>query len=148
MYHCRECQAEIFPTPNQVKHANLVCSSCRSAYEKAWRRRRNEEGRHVVSGKMPREYHRAYDRVYFLDESNRQRRNALMRKYTKDPTLRVRHIARWKVTRAVKSGRLVKQPCEVCGLTAVQAHHDDYSKPLDVRWLCITHHAKAEGGKS
>jgi hypothetical protein len=38
------------------------------------------------------------------------------------------------------SGRLIRQPCEVCGRSQVVAHHDDYAKPLEVRWLCISHH--------
>lgn len=42
---------------------------------------------------------------------------------------------------AIQSGKLVRQPCEVCGKTSyVDAHHDDYSRPLDVRWLCRSHH--------
>lgn len=45
------------------------------------------------------------------------------------------------VSTAIRDGRLQRQPCEVCGDTA-QAHHDDYSKPLDVRWLCVKHHAE------
>lgn len=45
------------------------------------------------------------------------------------------------VFHAVKEGRLVRQPCEVCGSARqVQAHHDDYSKPLDVHWFCQGHH--------
>ena len=49
--------------------------------------------------------------------------------------------ARSAVRRAVKSGGLVRKPCEVCGTTEkVEAHHEDYSKPLDVRWLCFAHH--------
>ena len=45
------------------------------------------------------------------------------------------------VANALREGRLVRQPCEVCGRAeAVQAHHDDYSKPLDVHWLCMDHH--------
>jgi hypothetical protein len=35
---------------------------------------------------------------------------------------------------------LVPQPCEVCGATKVEKHHPDYSKPLEVRWLCREHH--------
>jgi hypothetical protein len=41
---------------------------------------------------------------------------------------------------AIRSGVLVVKPCEDCGKDA-QAHHDDYSKPLDVRWLCVKHHS-------
>ncbi len=38
---------------------------------------------------------------------------------------------------AVRDGRLTRQPCEVCGSTTrIHKHHDDYSKPLEVRWLC------------
>lgn len=47
--------------------------------------------------------------------------------------------ARAAVSSAIRSGRLLPQPCEVCGLKA-EAHHSDYSRPLDVRWLCPSHH--------
>ncbi len=50
--------------------------------------------------------------------------------------------ARDCVSNAIRSGHLIKQPCEVCGGLKVQAHHEDYSKPLDVNWLCIKHHNK------
>jgi len=46
------------------------------------------------------------------------------------------------VGNALRDGRLFRKPCEVCGSLKVQAHHDDYSKPLDVRWLCVAHHAE------
>jgi ribosomal protein S27AE len=52
-----------------------------------------------------------------------------------------RRAARVAVGKAVNAGRLVKQPCESCGNVKAQAHHDDYSKPLEVRWLCTPCHA-------
>jgi hypothetical protein len=39
----------------------------------------------------------------------------------------------------MRDNHLVRKPCEVCGEKA-EAHHDDYAKPLDVRWLCFKHH--------
>ena len=59
-------------------------------------------------------------------------------KYRKNhPEIRKAHIA---ATNAIHAGKILKQPCEVCGENNSQAHHDDYSKPLIVRWLCVKHH--------
>jgi hypothetical protein len=50
-------------------------------------------------------------------------------------------IVRNKVKRAIESGKLVRLPCEVCDSTSrVVAHHEDYTKPLQVKWLCTLHH--------
>ena len=39
--------------------------------------------------------------------------------------------------------KLKKLPCQVCGTTKhIHGHHEDYSKPLDVMWLCAKHHAQ------
>ena len=61
-----------------------------------------------------------------------------------------KHAARCAVRDAVKFGALHRPSvCEDCGEVAkVQAHHSDYLRPLDVRWLCISCHIvvdKAEG---
>ncbi len=51
--------------------------------------------------------------------------------------------ARGKVKEAIKQGLLKRQPCEACGhIGRNHAHHDDYGKPLDVRWLCPVHHGE------
>lgn len=44
------------------------------------------------------------------------------------------------MARALKTGRLARRPCEKCGCERVQAHHPNYSKPFEVRWLCQKHH--------
>lgn len=44
------------------------------------------------------------------------------------------------VSRALRTGELTPKPCEVCGESRVDAHHDDYDEPLAVRWLCRRHH--------
>lgn len=54
----------------------------------------------------------------------------------------IKRKAQHAVGNAIRDGKLARQPCEVCGEANAHAHHDDYSKPLDVRWLCTTHHAE------
>ncbi len=49
--------------------------------------------------------------------------------------------AQTAVGNALRDGKIERQPCEECGETRrVHAHHDDYSRPLVVRWLCPLHH--------
>lgn len=46
-----------------------------------------------------------------------------------------RRISGKAVRAALHSGALTKQGC-ACGDVQAEAHHDDYSKPLEVRWFC------------
>lgn len=51
--------------------------------------------------------------------------------------IKARKITFW----AIKSGKLLREPCEVCGsISKIHAHHEDYSEPLEVVWLCKKHH--------
>ena len=56
--------------------------------------------------------------------------------------LEPRYQAHLAVQRALMSGALEKQACEVCGAAKVDAHHDRYDEPLNVRWLCRCHYVK------
>lgn len=47
--------------------------------------------------------------------------------------------ARQVLNRAIRCGQVVRENCEICGEIA-EAHHADYAKPLEVRWLCKVHH--------
>ncbi len=51
-----------------------------------------------------------------------------------------RDNVRVKTYHAIRNGILIRKPCEKCGELKVEAHHDDYNKTFDVRWLCIKHH--------
>ena len=57
------------------------------------------------------------------------------------------HAAHNAVEAALANKSLVRKPCEVCGAIRVDAHHDDYSKPLDIRWLCRSHHLQHHRSK-
>ena len=60
------------------------------------------------------------------------------RRYYKANSLKARCRILFKT--AVESGKLRREPCEVCGNGKTHGHHDDYSNPLVVRWLCHKHH--------
>jgi protein-arginine kinase activator protein McsA len=74
--------------------------------------------------------------------ANRDRHNATTAAYVQRN--REKDAAKSAVWQAKRRGQLEQQPCEVCGSEDSQAHHDDYTRRLDVRWLCPTHHALAD----
>ena len=76
----------------------------------------------------------------FLAEQAEKRR---LKRYHSEALVKLR--CRQATHRAIRAGVLVKQPWEVCGEVKVDAHHDDYSQPLAIRWLCGKHHAEHHG---
>jgi hypothetical protein len=44
-------------------------------------------------------------------------------------------------------GKIARWPCQVCGTEPAEMHHDDYDKPLEIRWLCRHHHLEHELNK-
>ncbi len=71
----------------------------------------------------------------------RDKRRYSQEHYARYPEKRAARVA---VGNAVRDGRLIKQPCEVCADPKSEAHHPDYAKPMDVRWLCLPHHREAD----
>lgn len=85
------------------------------------------------------EQKREYDYKRTRQEKRRQDRKANHQRWAVRYPEKYR--AHYLVRAAIRDGRLFKKPCENCGSTErVQAHHEDYWKPLDVRWLCFRCH--------
>lgn len=105
-----------------------ICARCkRAAYMRAWYASKTFEERQAMRQGRDLELARKRDRERYARMKN-------------DPSFAARRIAVAALNDAVRSGRITRQACEVCGAPA-QAHHDDYAKPLEVRWLCTEHHA-------
>lgn len=53
---------------------------------------------------------------------------------------RLKAIARSYLHVYVKRGKVRHLPCSVCNTFPSEAHHPDYTKPLEVIWYCREHH--------
>lgn len=134
---CRRCQ-KLLPLSDYYPHSRMadghlnVCRSCVKA--------RVMQHRELNLDRI-----REYDR----NRPNARHRNDAKRAYT--ITYRSLHQERYHahvaVTNAVRDGKLVKQPCIICNAANAEAHHHDYSKPLDVTWLCPVHHRRLHNDK-
>lgn len=51
-----------------------------------------------------------------------------------------KYIAQGRSRYAIRSGKIKRLPCEVCGSEKSHGHHDDYLKPFELRFLCARHH--------
>lgn len=69
------------------------------------------------------------------------RRRLAWARYAAKPEARIKIKARNKVKHLCRVGKMVRGDCEQCGTPKAHAHHEDYSKPLDVRWLCALCHS-------
>ena len=80
-----------------------------------------------------REYHKQWR------EKNSTKRAEKAKEYRiKNPDKTKAH---YSVNNRIYRGLIKKQPCEKCGsIENINAHHDNYTKPLEVRWLCCTCH--------
>lgn len=116
-----------------------ICKGCHRANVKANREANADYYREFDRARATLPHRVAAREAYAATPEGRAAGNRAKRSYLdRNPVKRAAHIA---VGNALRDGELKRQPCEVCGAMA-QAHHDDYSKPLDVRWLCTKHHAE------
>lgn len=84
-----------------------------------------------------------YERNRFKDPIRKKNILQYAKNARKRNPLKIR--ARNIIDKMIVSGVLKRLPCEICGDKNSQAHHYDYSKPLDVTWLCFKHHREAHG---
>ena len=123
---CVQCGAEKAPTEFYRKAVNRLgnkCKECHKAQVRAYQ---------VAN----RDYYRQIDKVRAMLPHRIAARQKWEAKYPE------RNRARRIVQNEVKAGRLVGLPCLICGGDS-EAHHPDYSAPLDVVWLCRLHHKQA-----
>ena len=134
---CFKC-SRVLPISEYYTHPDMSdghlgkCKDCARADARETRRNRTD-------------YYREYDRQRAKLRKRRDQTNATARRRHKAyPEKTAAHNA---VTRAIRKGSLARPgQCSNCGVECKpNAHHDDYSKPLDVRWLCRRCHGILHG---
>lgn len=65
----------------------------------------------------------------------------------KNPDEIIKLKCRWEYGNLVKLGKIKRRPCIICGNKKTDGHHEDYTKPKEVIWLCRLHHNQYHLGK-
>ena len=150
---CPGCRREFsidYFTPTRVRARNYTCRSCEAGKARRARRNWSLEKRVrslqvVVSWREANpEKQRASARRW--KQEHPEQAQAHSRKWTQRNRDRMRNALRanWLVKTEIRAGRMIRSTtCEVCGAAGLtEAAHSNYSRPLDVRWLCVTCHRK------
>lgn len=149
MKNCRDCKRDL-PLDMFYRHRQMAdghLNKCKECVKKRVSEHREDNVDRV----------RAYDRERGQDpvrkkrvisnyrkrvstEDGRRQEWERKRLYSRRDKLKktVRAITR----RAITGGLILPKPCERCGNEDVQAHHEDYTKPLEIVWLCKLCHGQ------
>ncbi|KKM01344.1 hypothetical protein LCGC14_1795370 [marine sediment metagenome] len=118
---CREEKPieEYYRNKSRPSGRGFWCKECCKGYERLPHRK----GRHAKwrGSSKGIERTRQYNQEHYAEEKPKNQ--------TRSATKRL-----------VKLGVIKKMPCGICGDGNSQAHHPDYTQPLEVVWLCQSHH--------
>jgi hypothetical protein len=138
---CRNCLIEK-PLFDFYKHNKMLdghlnkCKDCVKLRVNNHRAENVEAARKYDKTRNSKPHRVAARKLYIQTKEGKEAKKRAQQNYAKRyPLTYAAHIV---TSNAIKNGRLIKQNnCSVCESNIkVEAHHDDYTKPLDVRWLC------------
>jgi len=135
MKFCKWCQTEKpldqFHFAKKMADGHLnKCKSCCYEWQKQYRL--------TDAGKAVRKKEKQYPKNKIRYKKSEKGKLAAARyKRPKD-----REAAKNAVRYALRTGKLIRKPCEVCGSKLSEAHHPSYEREhrLIVKWLCRHHH--------
>lgn len=123
---CARCKKRKYTNSFYKSYAGKFasyCHKCHSIRSEDWRLSHLEQSREA-SRKANKKYRRRYTKS--------------IKKYCKNNP--EKRYAKEVIHSLIRTGKIVKEPCSICGNLEVHAHHPDYSKPKSIIWLCPIHH--------
>jgi hypothetical protein len=144
---CKKC-GKHRSSKNFYKNNKVTCRFCIIEYNKEYQKKYRKDFADKRSEYSKRYREKNKDRIteYYKEwysANGRKRSSVYMEKITEwqenNPEKR---DAAYQVNLEVSRGNIVRPTvCSECGQERkVVGHHDDYTKPLDVRWLCYSCH--------
>lgn len=148
---CSKCKKnkqndEFFKDKRTTSGFYSSCKSCHvlacKEYKKSWREKNrlkirayNKEYRILFFSRHP---------DYMREQYKKHRHKFDYRKYRYGTEQDFKYNARLTLRKAVKRGLIIKPvKCSIDNLDCkgrIEAHHEDYNKPLEVKWVCKRHH--------
>ena len=145
MKACKTCKVEQ-PLGDFYKHAAMsdghlnICKECTKDRVKSYREANIDRIREYDKARDSWPHRVAARREYIQTPAGKRARQRASLKYRERDV--DRYEAKVKVGNAVRAGKLIRpEQCSECSSThRIEAHHDDYNQPLNVRWLCSKCH--------
>jgi hypothetical protein len=150
MKRCNKCgqekpRSKFYKDRHNPDGLGLKCKACVDASMRSWRARNPDRHRSYVAAyaaKHPERVKASYERWKKRHPDRaKEKFAAWVARYPEHAKARLAYM------NALRSGKLVRPSrCSECGAEAkrIEGHHDDYSRPLEIRWLCKRCHVKAD----
>ena len=123
------------PTGAAGVAAAMICYRCRQ--------QKPAEAFYKTMPTKCKECQKAQMKAHYREPEYKRRNAEYQRERLQDAEKHAKHIARRTLGNAVRLGKVFKPDiCLACGSDEnVEAHHEDYSRPLEVEWWCRNCHA-------
>ena len=142
MKTCSTCGKDKEITDYYPRYAK--CKTC--FYETVKKYRASEQGKkarrkEAINARLSGKKQERQDRYKKTEKAKLTNKKYEQKRY-QSPEGKARQAAKNAVKYAIKTGKLIKEPCFICGSKESVAHHSSYAKDMKlvVTWLCTTHH--------
>lgn len=137
---CRNCQREQGKKYTSDPAVKSMLSEKRKSLEYKEMQKASDKKRNAT------EKRRLYKREKAHEPTVLKIKNEFSKIYKSNPLNKIKTAAQYAVRNALRRGEMIRGKCEYEHLGdcygTPQGHHEDYNKPLDVRWLCGRHHKR------